>query len=102
MQTEWWPVVPLICLVQSFRRKDFGRRGAMEEQAVDPGVPEKGERSESGLRTNLGGPKSPALKFEVTAKWGRARVAKLHLPHYTCDTPMFMPVGTQGTVKGIT
>lgn len=46
--------------------------------------------------------RSPALKFEVLAKCGRARVAKLHLPHYTCDTPMFMPVGTQGTVKGLT
>eukprot|EP00873_Tetraselmis_striata_P042067 jgi/Tetstr1/462331/TSEL_007337.t1 len=24
------------------------------------------------------------------------------LPHFTADTPMFMPVGTQGSVKGIT
>lgn len=57
------------------------------------------------LSSGEGGPSSKypsALKFEVTASWGRARVAKLHLPHFTCDTPMFMPVGTQGTVKGIT
>ncbi len=48
-------------------------------------------------------PKMPhALKFEVVAQWNRARVGKLALPHHTCDTPMFMPVGTQGTIKGIT
>ncbi|KAL6056297.1 Queuine tRNA-ribosyltransferase catalytic subunit 1 [Balamuthia mandrillaris] len=45
---------------------------------------------------------SPALKFEVLATWGRARASKLTLPHHVCDTPMFMPVGTQGTVKGLT
>lgn len=42
------------------------------------------------------------LKFEVVAQQGRARAARLHLPHYTASTPMFMPVGTQGTVKGMT
>eukprot|EP00879_Flechtneria_rotunda_P005893 GHRR01006199.1.p1 GENE.GHRR01006199.1~~GHRR01006199.1.p1 ORF type:complete len:396 (+),score=104.04 GHRR01006199.1:868-2055(+) len=26
----------------------------------------------------------------------------MKLPHYTAETPMFMPVGTQGTVKGLT
>jgi queuine tRNA-ribosyltransferase len=45
---------------------------------------------------------SPALKLEVVARWNKARVTKLHLPHYSCDTPMFMPVGTQGTVKALT
>jgi hypothetical protein len=29
-------------------------------------------------------------------------VARLKLPHFTADTPMFMPVGTQGSVKGLT
>eukprot|EP00698_Gefionella_okellyi_P012267 TRINITY_DN3298_c0_g4_i1.p1 TRINITY_DN3298_c0_g4~~TRINITY_DN3298_c0_g4_i1.p1 ORF type:complete len:441 (+),score=76.65 TRINITY_DN3298_c0_g4_i1:45-1325(+) len=42
------------------------------------------------------------LQFEVLATFNRARVSKLWLPHYTCSTPMFMPVGTQGTVKGLT
>jgi len=31
-----------------------------------------------------------------------ARVGKLHTPHGTVDTPVFMPVGTQGTVKAMT
>jgi len=45
---------------------------------------------------------SHPLKFTIVGKWNRARVAKLELPHHTCDTPMFMPVGTQGSVKGLT
>ncbi|KAM9979778.1 hypothetical protein ACTFIZ_006016 [Dictyostelium cf. discoideum] len=42
------------------------------------------------------------LQFEIVGKWGKARAAKLTLPHHQCSTPMFMPVGTQGTVKGLT
>ncbi len=45
---------------------------------------------------------SPALKFEVVARHGKARASRMTLPHYTAHTPMFMPVGTQGTVKGLT
>ncbi|CAG8807364.1 7469_t:CDS:2, partial [Racocetra fulgida] len=30
------------------------------------------------------------------------RAGKLRLPHGPVDTPVFMPVGTQGTLKGIT
>eukprot|EP01089_Gocevia_fonbrunei_P017975 TRINITY_DN5990_c0_g1_i1.p1 TRINITY_DN5990_c0_g1~~TRINITY_DN5990_c0_g1_i1.p1 ORF type:complete len:398 (+),score=95.10 TRINITY_DN5990_c0_g1_i1:36-1229(+) len=45
---------------------------------------------------------SPALSFKVLAKCGRARVAELSLPHHTFETPVFMPVGTQGTIKGLT
>src|SRR5581483_1527751 len=33
---------------------------------------------------------------------GRARLGRLELPHATVETPMFMPVGTQATVKGVT
>ena len=31
----------------------------------------------------------------------RARAATLHLPHGTIRTPVFMPVGTKGTIKGL-
>ena len=31
-----------------------------------------------------------------------ARLGKLETPHGTFETPMFMPVGTQATVKAIT
>ena len=45
---------------------------------------------------------SAALKFEIVASWGKARAATMTLPHVAASTPMFMPVGTQGTVKGLT
>ena len=44
----------------------------------------------------------PALKFTVVAQQGRARSARLEVPHHECRTPMFMPVGTNGAVKGLT
>lgn len=45
-----------------------------------------------------------ALKFDIVAQCSttKARVGRLQLPHYTVDTCMFMPVGTQGSVKGLT
>jgi queuine tRNA-ribosyltransferase catalytic subunit len=48
-----------------------------------------------------GGEDSPALRLEIVATWNKARASTLHLPHYSALTPMFMPVGTQATVKGL-
>lgn len=44
-----------------------------------------------------------ALQFEVIAscKTSRARTSLMKLPHYTVQTPVFMPVGTKGSVKSI-
>lgn len=41
------------------------------------------------------------FEFELQYQSGRARVARFVTPHGTVTTPMFMPVGTQGSVKGI-
>ena len=41
------------------------------------------------------------MKFEVSASCGAARRGKLVLPHGEVDTPVFMPVGTYGTVKAM-
>lgn len=42
-----------------------------------------------------------AVRYELIKECSRsgARLGKLHTPHGTFDTPMFMPVGTQATVK---
>src|SRR5688572_16509583 len=40
--------------------------------------------------------------FTVTHTDGAARVGRLELPHGTLNTPAFMPVGTQATVKTLT
>jgi queuine tRNA-ribosyltransferase len=42
------------------------------------------------------------MQFHLLATDQNARLGRLELPHATFETPMFMPVGTQATVKGIT
>lgn len=42
-----------------------------------------------------------ALQFEVLATEGRARRGRLTLNHGVVETPIFMPVGTYGTVKAM-
>lgn len=46
-------------------------------------------------------PPASSLKFEVIAREGEARSATLHTRRGVIETPVFMPVGTAGTVKGI-
>ncbi|KAF4530972.1 hypothetical protein B566_EDAN018997 [Ephemera danica] len=41
------------------------------------------------------------LKFEVLATSAEARRGRLTLNHGVVETPIFMPVGTYGTVKGV-
>jgi queuine tRNA-ribosyltransferase len=42
-----------------------------------------------------------AFAFSVEASSGAARAGRLILPHGTVDTPAFLPVGTQGTVRAL-
>jgi len=43
-----------------------------------------------------------SLRFEIASESASGgRRAQLHLPHQTVQTPIFMPVGTQGTVKAV-
>jgi queuine tRNA-ribosyltransferase len=44
-------------------------------------------------------PPTPGFAFRVTANDGHARRAVFETPHGPVDTPTFMPVGTQGSVK---
>ncbi len=41
------------------------------------------------------------LEFQLLASDGAARRGRLTLNHGSVETPMFMPVGTYGTVKGV-
>ena len=43
-----------------------------------------------------------ALSFKIIAECpvSKARAAVMSLPHADVETPVFMPVGTQGTLKG--
>ena len=44
-----------------------------------------------------------AIRFEISARCRstRARVGRVETVHGGYDTPAFMPVGTQGTIKGL-
>ena len=42
------------------------------------------------------------MKFSLLATAGRARRGRLELAHGTVETPVFMPVGTYGTLKAMT
>jgi len=46
-------------------------------------------------------PQRPRRMFEVIARNGAARAGILHTDHGDVPTPVFMPVGTQGSVKAL-
>ena len=46
-------------------------------------------------------PDTKALKFEIVATFKRARAGILTLPHGQVLTPVYMPVGTKGAMKGL-
>lgn len=42
------------------------------------------------------------LKFKIVATQGNARASTMTLPHGDVKTPIYMPVGTKGAMKGLT
>ena len=44
----------------------------------------------------------PAFSHTVTGRCGKARLGVLITPHGQAPTPAFMPVGTAGSIKGVT
>jgi queuine tRNA-ribosyltransferase len=50
------------------------------------------------------GRNAAAMAFKILAECpvSKARAAVMSLPHADVETPVFMPVGTQGTLKGVT
>ena len=47
-------------------------------------------------------PRTPGFAFRVLRNDGHARASVLTTPHGDVETPTFMPVGTQGSVKTLT
>jgi queuine tRNA-ribosyltransferase len=58
----------------------------------------------SGVFSAAGGRKDsrPLFRFAVESTDGLARVGRMQTAHGEVETPQFMPVGTQATVKGLT
>lgn len=44
----------------------------------------------------------PALVFKVIKQFNRCRAATIELRHGAVRTPVYMPVGTKGAMKGLT
>src|SRR5256885_13264424 len=42
-----------------------------------------------------------SMRFQVESKYEAARLGRLITPHGEVETPVFMPVGTLATVKGV-
>jgi queuine tRNA-ribosyltransferase len=52
---------------------------------------------------NVANSRAPVVRFSSRPTTvGRARLGRLETPHGVVDTPQFMPVGTQATVKSLT
>ena len=71
-----------------------------------PGRPKRESRPLGGkARSAIGGPATAAtiaaMRFTLQATSGRARRGRLGTAHGVVDTPIFMPVGTYGTVKAM-
>src|SRR5438477_5925651 len=43
-----------------------------------------------------------SINFSVRHGYGKPRLGRLETTHGVVETPVFMPVGTQATVKGLT
>ena len=61
-------------------------------------------KTSTGLFSNMVDKKHSALEFKILGKCScsKARASVISLPHYDVEAPIFMPVGTQGTLKGMT
>jgi queuine tRNA-ribosyltransferase len=60
-----------------------------------------GVSPETAAHQEFSTPESQSLKFDIAATDGRARAATLTLSGRVVSTPVFMPVGTAGTVKAL-
>src|SRR6185312_3534486 len=70
--------------------------------APSPGIPGEGKREVAPLDSSAETAMSDLpLKQEILATEGHARLTRITTRHGSFETPVFMPVGTQGTVKGI-
>eukprot|EP00918_Siedleckia_nematoides_P070774 GHVU01154495.1.p1 GENE.GHVU01154495.1~~GHVU01154495.1.p1 ORF type:complete len:481 (+),score=74.56 GHVU01154495.1:446-1888(+) len=63
---------------------------------------EGANREEEEEEEELRIPDGAALAFELRGTCGRARAGRLRTRHCTVETPVFMPVGTYGSIKGLT
>eukprot|EP00930_Biecheleria_cincta_P043547 TRINITY_DN29891_c0_g1_i1.p1 TRINITY_DN29891_c0_g1~~TRINITY_DN29891_c0_g1_i1.p1 ORF type:complete len:465 (-),score=103.13 TRINITY_DN29891_c0_g1_i1:45-1439(-) len=72
------------------------------EQEAGDATCKDGASADLGATVSAARLEKPPLVFSLEATCGRARASTIELPHGDVLTPVFMPVGTQGTIKGMT
>lgn len=70
--------------------------------AIECGAATKPSEKNMSLKTALSAASPLSLRIVAECPVTKARACDLILPHSAVSTPVFMPVGTQGTMKGIT
>lgn len=73
----------------------------MSKRKLDADEPAASGGSKPEAAGGTEGQQKPPLVFHLEATCGRARASTVTLPHGDVLTPVFMPVGTQGTIKGM-
>ena len=95
----------MICASATLRRLSRLAQSRCAAQATPAAMPTEPQALEDNQlfgqklvnQPDLPSSASPALRFQVQAQDGaQARAAQMELPHFVCETPMFMPVGTKG------
>src|SRR5579884_1219293 len=87
------PTATRVCCTRRIRRRLSARRRARRETGPRGRVPRL-----SAMDGAMGAP----FSFRLIKTDGAARRGTMMTPHGRVETPAFMPVGTQGTVKGLT
>ncbi len=78
-------------------RTEFCHCGASLRQTAEGGCP----YMNPGEGSCLYNPKEMSFAFHIEKTHGKARAGRLITPHGEIETPVFMPVGTLASVKGI-
>src|SRR5579875_3488236 len=87
------PTATRVCCTRRIRRRLSARRRARRETGLRGRVPRL-----SAMDGAMGAP----FSFRLIKTDGAARRGTMMTPHGRVETPAFMPVGTQATVKGLT
>lgn len=69
---------------------------------IERGARTNASESNMSLKKALSATNALSLRIIAECPVTKARACDLILPHDVVSTPVFMPVGTQGTLKGIT
>lgn len=93
-----FPIGQSECQLRLFVSRGHGNMAA----TVECGPGDNTSGNSMSLKKALSTTSPLALKIVAECPVTKARACDMTLPHCAVSTPVFMPVGTQGTLKGIT